>query len=130
MQLDSASTPTAPFAFLPVYLGPKDFFVPIGQVISVRGSPKHFPTQTWNAPGLNMMTFRGDVLSVLDLRTYLGIPSLDGDQRFRPMVVVEEASLRMGWIVDRTGPIRSTWKRPPPELVLDLTRLTEGAYGP
>ena len=87
--------------FLSFELGDELYAVPIGKVREiVGGAPRLTPIP--NAPAFlkGLISLRGDVLPLVDLRKEFGLPTPPYD-KFTVVIVTEVASVTVGVVVDR-----------------------------
>lgn len=108
-------------------LGRVDFVVRMDSVLEVQQPPEVAPIP--NVPGwiLGVANLRGDIISVVDLRTFFGMEPADEDREGRIMVVRSaDGELTTGLIVDRVGGMTAL---PPQDLALPEST-TEEAMNP
>jgi purine-binding chemotaxis protein CheW len=101
-----APAPAAPIGVKHVTfsLGRVDFMVRMDSVLEVQRPPRIASVP--NVPGwvLGVANLRGDIISVIDLRTFFGMEPADGEQGGRVMVVRSaDGELITGLLVDRVG---------------------------
>jgi chemotaxis signal transduction protein len=100
-----------------------EYAVPIDNVLEV-GRPLT-PTPVPNVPEwvLGVANVRGDIVSMIDLRAFLGLPPHPGAERRLLVVRARSEELAVGLVVDRVGGIRDI----PPAGVNTAATVAEGA---
>jgi purine-binding chemotaxis protein CheW len=79
-------------------LGKEEFAIPLLTVKEVIGVPELTPIPQMPPYFLGMMNLRGNVITVMDLRTKLGIKPQPSEEQ--AVVIVEIGHLRLGCVVD------------------------------
>lgn len=88
-----------------------DCLVPMANVLEIQRPPRITPIPNVPAWVLGVANLRGDILSVVDLRGFLGLESLEYDLAGRIMVVrSSDHELTTGLIVDRVSGLLSLSK--------------------
>jgi purine-binding chemotaxis protein CheW len=116
-------------SFLVFSLGDDEFALPIESVIEVARIPAQI-TKVPKTPAFleGVMSFRGEVLPVVDQRRRFDMPVLEGDGR-RRIVVVRSGRHRAALIVDAVTEVLNNPKDqvdPAPDLAGERTRLVQG----
>lgn len=79
-------------------LGKEEFALPLLTVKEVIGMPDLTPIPQMPAHFLGMMNLRGNVITVLDLRTKMGIKSQPTEEQ--SVIILEVGELHLGCVVD------------------------------
>lgn len=88
-------------------LGETCYAIPLDNVLELQRLPRLTPLP--NVPDWlrGVMNLRGDILSVVDLRSLLGLPAFDQPQSQRLVVVRStQEEIATGWVVDRVVGVR------------------------
>lgn len=88
-------------------LGETCYAIPLDNVLELQRLPRL--TALPNVPDWlrGVMNLRGDILSVVDLRSLLGLPAFDQPQSQRLVVVRStQEEIATGWVVDRVVGVR------------------------
>ena len=81
-------------------LGPDRYGVSIAVVREVQKEERLTPVPTAPEFVVGVMNLRGNILSVVDIRAFFGLPAVSRGEKSR-ILVVEGAGLRLGVIVER-----------------------------
>lgn len=100
----------APSSFLGLHLGDSAFAVPLNHCRSVLRLPRLARVPHAPAWLRGVLSLRGEILPVLDLRPLLALPGVDLGERPR-VVVVQAGPLAAGLVADR---IDEVWELPGP----------------
>ncbi|MEO5374903.1 MAG: chemotaxis protein CheW [Alphaproteobacteria bacterium] len=93
--------------FVTVYVQNQLFGIPIGRVqdILIPENVAHIPLAPAEVAGA--INLRGRIVTVVDVRTRLGLPPLEGDKAQRMCVTVEQGNELYSLMVDSVGEVKS-----------------------
>lgn len=105
--LDSTEPNSTAIKHVLFELGETCYAIPLDNVLELQRLPRLTPLP--NVPDWlrGVMNLRGDILSVVDLRSLLGLPAFDQPQSQRLVIVRStQEEIATGWVVDRVVGVR------------------------
>lgn len=107
--MDASNPRDHSVAYLPLWAGSVEYQVPVERVERIEPAPLD-----------GKVTSHGQALAIVDLSAG-SLTSVRSSRRI--LVVVEHSPYRMGWLVDRTGPIHTALT--PPARTLEVKAMAE-----
>jgi purine-binding chemotaxis protein CheW len=92
--------------YLTFHLDQEWYALPVYQLVEVLAPPKITRVPSIPDHILGVMNFRGEVLSVLDVKRFFGLPESEC-KTDQAIIVVEEGEVRTGLLVDEIGDLVS-----------------------
>ncbi len=98
MSIDQAATKAGTERYLGFSLGEEEYAIPLLKVREVIAQPDVTPIPQTPNYFLGVINLRGQVITVLDLRTKLGIKPLNGPEK--AVIICDLNSISLGLVVD------------------------------